>query len=232
MEQRSTEDKNELLVSNDIAALEPANIDTYQFPSSVPLYFRAVDNLPQPSSPHRAPLRPLTESQRLKSTSQFTTFLQHFITNCPSDTIRKLSKALPAIQKVIIDFSNSNISNFVDYWEANPFIIRSIEERENQPSTSMTIPLPSNIESAQLRIVKVGKRLRRTGAGQATSTKITDPRSNYQCCPFCSDLCTTSTALMWQNCSNCQFPVHFECDKQFMYYNPYICITCRNNPLV
>jgi len=219
---------NEHILSGNVEERETSTTINYQVPPIVDPYFRTVDNLPLTTSTRPAKLIALTESRRLSGTSQFTTFLEHFVTNCPSDSARRLTKILPSIQKIIIDYTNGNFSSLVDYFAENPVIPGSLEEHRNRPSTSTSVPSTSNLERAELHVVKVRKRLRLNLEGPSTSAESSHPRTGYRRCPVCSQLCTPYTALMWQNCSHCLFPVHFECDELFLHYNPYICQTCRN----
>lgn len=198
------------LILNDITPREHSSIATYQLPAVLPPYLRTTEDLPQSPVLQNRLLQPLAKSRSPSPTSQFTTFVQHLVTNCSSDTARKFSKTLPTFQKLIADFLNSNINNLAEYLQAHPLDTNSVAKLETEPSTSTSIPLPHNFAG------KVRKRVHRTQTVQASSTNSNDPRGNYRRCPFCSDLCTASTALMWQDCSQCQFPVHFECDEIFL----------------
>lgn len=140
------EENNEPFVSNDITEQEPTNICTYILPPIFSLYFLTV-GLPQPLSFQRASLQPLAKSRRLSITSQFTTFLQYFVTNSPSDAARKLSKALQKCQKMT-DYSNSHISDFEEYFAANHIPSESLAECENQPSKSTCTITDSESETA------------------------------------------------------------------------------------
>lgn len=154
--------------------------------------------------------------------AEFTNFIQDFTTKSSCDSVRKMSNALKRLQHLVIHFSNSNIDDIGVYMRANPHALDNFDDLLNQPSTFTSAPLPPNPERAQFQVANVRKRSR------SDSINNDNPRINLRRCPFCSDLCTMSTALMWLDCNHCHLPVHFKCDENFLFYNPYICTICRN----
>lgn len=92
----------------------------------------------------------------------------------------------------------------------------------NLRSTSSTVALPSTLERAKLQ---VQRRM------HVTTSSAQSASHHFRRWPFCDKLCTATNAFMWETCSHCHFPVHFECDDDLFHFNSYLCNTYRSTSM-